>query len=223
MSTLTYPFTLTAGQPENVGQLNSNLAAISTIINGALDEGNLATATLQKLGLNSGAQVGRGKSIIPGTETTTATSYAVGNLATPDRVSGIVLPTDGLIVVAYQAIWQNTVASNARAAIFIGANQVKKGDGAGAAAVQEVNGPAETNDDGILFTASGAGLSSGGGAGAATEVTTGQLVGGTGTFGGPAYTFAAAGTYDVSVQFKNNAAGTTSVKARHLWVWTVGF
>lgn len=44
MGTLTYPFTLTAGQPENVNQLNSNLAAVATVLNGSVDATNLATS-----------------------------------------------------------------------------------------------------------------------------------------------------------------------------------
>lgn len=42
MTTLTYPYTLTAGAPENVNQLNSNLAAISSVINGGITNGNLS-------------------------------------------------------------------------------------------------------------------------------------------------------------------------------------
>lgn len=165
----------------------------------------------------------RGKLSVAGSESTTATTYAYSNLATPDRITQIVLPTDGLIVVWYQAIWQNTVASNGRAAIFLSGVQLKIGQGTGVPIVSEVNGPAETNDDAVLATVS-AGLGSVGGAGAATEVTTGQIVAqGGSNLGGPLYIFAAAGTYDISVQFKNNAAGTTTIKNRHLWVASLDF
>ena len=34
--------------------------------------------------------------------------------------------------------------------------------------------------------------------------------------------FAAAGTYDISVQFKASS-GSVTVKNRKLWVWTMGF
>lgn len=44
MATLTYPYTLTAGQPENVNQLNSNLSAISTVLNGGVDAANVTGA-----------------------------------------------------------------------------------------------------------------------------------------------------------------------------------
>lgn len=42
MGTLTYPYTLTAGQPENVNQLNSNLNAIASVINGGIANVNLS-------------------------------------------------------------------------------------------------------------------------------------------------------------------------------------
>jgi hypothetical protein len=41
-------------------------------------------------------------------------------------------------------------------------------------------------------------------------------------FGGPVKVFAAAGTYDISVQFKTSA-GTLSVKNRKLWARAVAF
>lgn len=44
MGALTYPYTLTAGQPENVNQLNSNLSAISTVLNGGVDAANVTGA-----------------------------------------------------------------------------------------------------------------------------------------------------------------------------------
>lgn len=44
MSTLVYPSSLVAGQPENVNDLNSNLNAISTVINGGLDNANIAAS-----------------------------------------------------------------------------------------------------------------------------------------------------------------------------------
>lgn len=162
----------------------------------------------------------RGKCNIATSESTSATSYAITNLATPDRVTQVVLPTDGLIVIAYQAIWQNTVTTNGRASIFLNSTQVKLAVGDGAPGVNETSGPTELNDGGVL--ASGpTGLLTMSGVGAATEVTTGQAIHpGTGA-GGVLHAFAAAGTYDVSVQFKNSAAGTLTASKRHLWVWTI--
>jgi hypothetical protein len=180
------------------------------------------TPVFQQLGLSDDAVVRRGKVNTPTAESTSSTSYTL--LTTPDRVQSVVLPTDGLIVVAYQALWQNTVANNARAAIFIGANQLKQAVGiSGGPSVAESAGPPEVSADGVLSSNISNGLASVGGAGNAVETTTGQLVGASGVAGGPCFIFAAAGTYDVSVQFKNNAAGTLTVSKRHLWVWTIGF
>ena len=165
----------------------------------------------------------RGATDIPTSESTTSTTYT--KLATPDEVT-VVLPTKGLLAVAYQALWRNTVASNARAAIFLGPNQLKGGVGTGAPVAQERAGPAEVNDDALLFTHSN-GLGMNPGVGAATEVTTGQVVGVDAAtvagLGGHCEIFAAAGTYTVSIQVKNNAAGTLTVSKRHLWVWAAGF
>lgn len=162
----------------------------------------------------------RGKLNIAASESTSATTYAFNNLTTPDRITQIVLPTDGLLIVGYHAIWQNTVASNAKAAVFIGANQIKRDQGGGATAVQEATGNATINID-VPLASSFDGLvgASSASAGAA-EVTTGQILSQAGSTGGWVEVFLAAGTYDVSVQYKNVAAGTLTAKNRHLWVET---
>lgn len=176
-----------------------------------------------------------GKSIIPGSDSRTNTAY--GTLPTPDRVPNIVLPTDGLIVVTYQAMWQESVANAARAAIFIGANQAKIQDtnsGAPAAQAAATAAAAVAARDRPLFT-HGAGLASGAANASFTaDVTTGQIVGGandavqevagavatqTTNLGGACILFAAAGTYDISVQFKASS-GSVSAKDRKLSVWT---
>lgn len=201
----------------------NNLKAAAGLVAGQLD-----SATVQAiLGLSGSGAARRGKVNIPGADTTAAVTFAIGNLGGAghqDVVPGIVLPTDGLIAVGYQAIWQNTVGSNARAAIFLGATEVKMGNGSGAPGTAEAFGPPEVNDDGIVNSYP-CGLQMAGGAGAATEITTGQILGTftTAAQGGVCYIFAAAGTYDVSIQFKNSAAGSLTVKNRHLWVWSMGF
>jgi hypothetical protein len=166
----------------------------------------------------------RGWLSTPGSESTTATSYAVGNLATPDRITQIVLPTGGLIAVWYQALWQNTVTANGKAAIFLNATQLKNPSTAGAPAVQETAGNGTVNIDAALSTY-GPGLIGQSGSTNMTEVTTGETIGRSNVAGegGTCWIFAAAGTYDVSVQFKNTAAGTTTVKNRHLWVASFDF
>lgn len=186
-----------------------------------------------------------GKSIISTTETRTNAAY--GLLATPDRVQSVVLPAGGLIAVAFQATWQESVAGAASAAIFVGANQLKVAGTPLGPVVQAavIGGELAGGDEalgsfggGLCSTWFDSGASAYGG-----DVTTGQVVGlaagGTGiatsyngtrvqtpatggNFAGPCYISAAAGTYDISVQFKASS-GIVTVKNRKLWVWTLGF
>jgi hypothetical protein len=224
------------GLQEGVGEV-TEANALTTVINelnGNLDNSNLKStaaitsekfADADKLGLSVTGAVRRGAVNIAATESTSATTYAATNLATPDRVQNVVLPTNGKLIITYQALWQNTVASNARAAIFIGATQLKVAtNGTAAPVVQETTGNSTVNVDTTLSTIP-IGLRSTASAVGMTEVTTGQAVSydAGSLFGGSVEVFAAAGTYDISVQFKNAAAGTLTVKNRHLWVETKGY
>ena len=237
-----------------VGELSSTadpkvLAALQSLVAtiNALDTANLAddavtaekiaAAVLQAAGLNESGIVRRGKSIVATEETRNNAAY--GLLTTPDRVSSVVLPTDGLLLVGYQARWKenSNVGVNAtRAAIFLGANQLQTAtplDPAAPVVQEAIMGP--TNNAGTYRTlASGPwGLDSEAQTGATTyggDVTTGQVLGARGydaasngavglPMGGLTVIFAAGATYDVSVQFK----GDVSVRDRKLWVATLGF
>jgi hypothetical protein len=177
----------------------------------------------------------RGKAIISATETLTApTSYALAT--TPDRVRELVLPTDGLIAVAYQATWQQSVGGAARASIFIGTNQAAINCVSGASPQAGAQPGGFVNLDAPL-SSYGGGLI-GGAPTSLADVTTGQIIGvgesganvsvevagGLGTpggfTGGLCLIFAAAGAYDVSVQFKASS-GNVTVKNRRLWAWVV--
>lgn len=210
--------------------LDSSITTVK-LADGAITAPKVVLSVEQQLGLNDGvAQVGRGKSIIATPESRTNAAY--GLLTTPDRVSNVVLPTDGLIIVLCHMTWQNTVASDGEAAIFLGSNQVvmtlsnaNAGPGNSLA-----TGPVNTGVNRPLVS-TGGGLSCLGPSVASNYLgpaTTGEIVGThdatTNNYGGsgPCYIFAAAGTYDVSVQFKATT-GTVTVKNRKLWVWTVGF
>lgn len=250
MGTLSYTHTLTAGTPENVNHLNQNLTDIQTVINGGIDatnitDGSVATAELassavtnDKLdpttvavmaGVSQTGSVRRGKTIIATEESRTNTAF--GTLTTPDQVSNVVLPTDGLIYIVYQAVWKQSASAAAQAAIFIGSNQLKvTSTGATSPQVQfTLVTPNETNSYKPVFSFP-QGLYSEGPTGAeySGDVTTGQAVGqddlttATGKRGGICTVFAAAGTYTVSVQFKASS-GSVTAKNRKLWVWTQGF
>jgi hypothetical protein len=204
---------LGAGTVPN-GALSSTLALPNT----KLDPVTVAAP----LGLNDGTSVRRGKSIIATAESTTATSYAITNLATPDRVQNVVLPTDGLLVIGYHALAKSTTA-NGSIAIFVGANQLKRPAVDGVPVVQEVATAGAfyshiaTDRSGLVRDNSPTADSS--------DVTTGQILGvPTASVGGGLCTvFAAAGTYDISVQFKAAVSGTIFAQSRKLWVWAIGF
>lgn len=197
------------------------------------------------LGLNATGQVRRGKSIVATTETlVTPVAYAFA--ATPDRVQNVILPTDGIIRVRYQATWQESVAAAARAAIFLGATQLQaaKGDAAGASAIgvcEAGTGAAGAGND-VPLSSCPVGLVSGRGGPYSGDVTTGQIfglaqassasiltVGGLSCapaapfgHGGHVDIWAAAGTYDVGVKFKASS-GNVTVKNRRLMVEVVSF
>lgn len=221
----------TAGSPRGGEEIDlaNAVQALLNEFNGNIDSANLKDASiaagdlqaalLDVLGVTGGAVTRRGKSIIATSEARTNVAY--GLMPTPDQVSGIVLPTDGLIVVSFRAIWQNSVPGAAKAALFLGANQLVVQNNAGAPSVAgaEAVGPSTGADDDWLYS-SPTGLlpaGAGGSAGAATDVATGMVVG-----NGAVLIEAAAGTYDVSVQFKASS-GSVTAKKRKLWVWTVGF
>lgn len=211
--------------------INSSAAIVGTkLAANTITNDKIATADLQKLGL-SDSTIRRGKSIIATTEVRNNTAY--GTLATPDQVANIVLPTDGLLAISYQATWQETNVGAARAAIFLNSNQLRYADGTTASTnLQETptaanaanqDHPLSTHLQGIKAVGGGGSSAYGG------DVTTGQVIGmtidasaGSTFLGGPCWVFAAAGTYTVSVQFKASA-GTVTVKNRKLWVWTIGF
>lgn len=186
-----------------------------------------------------------GKSIIATTES--RTNAALGLMTTPDRVQNLVLPADGLIFVAYQATWQASNPSAGRAAIFLGANQMKVGVTDASFPAPSVQGAYASGNAGVdrLLTSAPFGLVSHDSNTAYTgDVSTGQAVGmilpsptrpwvqfgGSTTDvstspaapGGLCCIFAAAGTYDISVQFAASA-GSVTAKNRKLWAWTLGF
>jgi hypothetical protein len=235
---------VTASDPKIIAALtaisewaNGNIGANNIEAKG-VTEAMLSTAVQTLLNEKTAGGVMK-KSIIATEET--RESAVFGTLTTPDEVE-VVMPTNGLIAVWYQATWQESVAKAARASIFIGANQLKV---AGAVSGTEPTGQAAaklgTSTASFMALFSGAlGLASSAFAvGWTGDVTTGQAVGfatfkanaeqisyelggiieqaqdGTG-FGGPCYIFAAAGTYKISVKFKASS-GKVTAKNRKLW------
>jgi hypothetical protein len=219
---------------EEVDMLNAIITLIN-LVNGNIDSANIAANVLtanklvpalcQQLGISNDSSVRRGKSIIATEESRSNTAY--GLLTTPDRVSSIVLPTDGLIVVGYQAQWKNSVGGAGRAAIHLGSNAVVAatfGSTSPLATVAEATGPTNADTYKSLSSYQGGVTSHSTGSAYTGDVTTGQVLGSGGSQGyyGACVIFAATGTYDVSVQFKS-ASGNVTVKERKLWVWSIGF
>lgn len=184
---------------------------------------DLVAAHLDQVGVTGGGVTRSGKSIIATSEARANAAY--GTLTTPDQVAGIVLPTDGLIMVMYRAIWQESVDGAARAAIFVGANQLQvAGTNGGGPAAQETACGGNAATDAYMHTFAGGLENQAAGASAYTgDVATGQAVGRNNTgSGGFCYIEAAAGTYTISVQFKASS-GSVTVKNRKLWVRAVTF
>jgi hypothetical protein len=171
----------------------------------------------------------RGATNIAASQSTSSATYTT--LTTPDQVTNVVLPTNGLIMVLYQAMWQETIANTARAQLCLGATQVEIASNNGGpqigVTIALIGGTANNNTP--LSTYSGGLKSMPSNAHNSTaDVTTGQVVGGydvtvPATVGGPCYIFAAAGTYTVSVQFAVVSGGTVTAQQRKLWVQALSF
>jgi hypothetical protein len=219
-------------------KVDTALTEIKTVVNGELNSENLKSEGVAKSNLSAELKTELGsfvglpleakKSIIATEQERESATF--GTLSTPDEVE-VTLPENGLIAVVYQATWKESVGKAARAAIFLGANQLKFINNVKFPVVQEAfTEQAGSSIFGPLATYS-AGLK---GLEIATEsytgdVTTGQSLGlfspkdaAAGQFGGgPCYIFAAAGTYKVSVRFKSTS-GKVTVKNRKLLAWVIG-
>ena len=218
---ISFPYTLVNG-PGHLADATQVMANLETL-RAALEAGGYgASSVLSKY--------------IATEETRENTAY--GTLTTPDEVT-ILMPSEGLIAVGYQATWQESSSTVARAAIFLGSNQIKVAHAGGVPVVQEAalgsgfgkDAPLVSFPLGLLTPAGAAG-------GASSDVTTGQVVGGVpvgqtdfgnyfggavqyepvGGSGGACLIFVAAGTYAVSVRFKASS-GKVTAKNRKLWVW----
>jgi hypothetical protein len=185
----------------------------------------------------SGARFGGTKTIIPTEETRSNTAY--GLLTTPDSATVSILAGD-LIEVDYWALWKASVQNSARAAVFIGANQLQGAvdNLAGIIGqIQTVVYPPSVGSVGFfnplvsypagLWTLDQSqtlpALPTTGLATGLSSTTAGVGVNGGPASGGPLKIFGlAAGTYTISVQFKSTS-GTINVKNRYLYVSVKSF
>lgn len=229
-----YTFTDGPGNTASGEQVNERFDPLYAALNGGLEGDNFSTALAEQLGVSSGATVRSGKSIIDAEGTRTNAAY--GALTNgPDAVT-VEVPTGGRLFIGFEALWKESVSGSARAAIFIGANQLKIPYGTNVdLQAARVDGLSAGNYRRV--TAAGPGLVSQAlGVAAAASVGTGQVVGHWGAWGmelGTTYVSGGTaepitpglcivrvdpGTYSVSVQWKASGGATVSAKERKLWV-----
>ena len=213
MTTLSYTVP-TAGSTLNSVADPQLSTALTTILSWAttIDQTNITNAFAQAISANTGTQTVKGAVNISASESRSNTAY--GTLTTPDQVTGIVLPANGLLMVSYAATWQSSVAAAGNAAIFVGANQLQNvSTGFTSPSAQQA---ATVGTTALALQSGPAGLGTSSNGGYTGDVTTGQ------SFGGPAYIFAAAGTYTVAVMFKASS-GNVTASNRKLWVQAISF
>lgn len=234
MGDVTLPYDLVAGDPENVNKLMSNLNVIVAALND-LSYANLGSALASQMGVNNGSNgFGAGKKIIATEESTSVSGY--NYMSTPDRVDNIVLPTDGLIFLGYQARWKaDNVIGGALAAIFLNSTQVKSAQSVTTTCTDQA---ATLPDPGVganyrpLSSCDGGLISDENVAAGVTytgDVTTGQVIAAGGASniyaqrGGICAIFAAAGTYNVGIKFRSDGSNPVYARDRKLWVWSRSF
>jgi hypothetical protein len=223
------------GKPDSTEdvKLVNALTAIEAWANGEIDTTNLAAAA----GITEGQLSSAVRTLLnqktAGGETHKFTAAAelsresavYGKMSTPDQVE-VTLAQNGVLAVFYQATWKGSATSAISAALFLGANQLKKvATQAGAPTTQEAHTnlategvnrflPLASSTEGLVSAANY--VEAGEYAG---DVATGQVFGAPGGYG-PCFIFAEKGTYQVSVQFKASA-GKVTVKNRQLLVLVI--
>lgn len=179
MGDIVYPTTLVNDTEADADQVMELFDAITAQVNGSIEgagtspgEENIPADTItdrelapnavtaNKLADSLGSQLGvsdadtirRGKSVIATQES--RTNSAFGYMPTQDRVQNIVLPTDGILRVIYQAAWWSTDAGAAQAAIFLNGTQlvVPKTSGGLDEAYSAVHPPGFGLNGGLLTT-----------------------------------------------------------------------
>lgn len=158
-------------------------------------------------------------------------STSFGLLGSGDVVANVVLPSNGLIVVLYDATWRGqTEGASVFAAIFLDEVQMKVPDtSAGEPIPQEATKTPGSFLSGYFARLNSYwnGLVSNDNSGDATGnedygtgTAVGHLQGNRLSGGGPCYIYADAGTYDVSIRFRASA-GVVRANTRRLWVGVI--
>lgn len=187
------------------------------IRDGAVTSNKVGSTLAGYLGISTSSSVRRGYTSNSGNQTTTSTSYVA--LTSADEVQSVVVPTNGLLIVRFSALWKLAGATNdGKATIFIGANQLVDWTADGAPTVVEATLPATGDNYGILTTSSTGFTVISSPTSDSSSVTTG-------TIARRLEIDVAPGTYTVQVRYHVNATagGTLNVKERVLRVDTEGY
>lgn len=145
----------------------------------------------------------------------TRENTAFGTLPTADLIKEVKVGEKGLIRIGYSARFKSSVSGAGKAAIFLGANQLKLFTNEAKVVSASTTGTVFRQLSSATTTGLAANTAS---EATGTDSTTGQLLS-TSFEGGMAELWLAAGTYDVSIQFKATS-GSVSAKERRLWVET---
>lgn len=208
--------------------VQDNDEALKKVINGELDNGNLkaaagivgskvASETITNENLAAAAKPfdWYTPKIIATEQTRESASFAT--LTTADEIKEVVLPENGLIAIGYKALVKASVVNGGKVALFLGANQLKVPGVTVPVVTESSTGASEAGTFGTVTSGAAGILNQGQGT---SFVTTGQsLV--VSASGGLCYVFAAAGTYNVSVQYRASS-GNVTAKERTLVVGVLG-
>lgn len=142
----------------------------------------------------------------------TRESATFGTLPTADLIKEVIVGEKGLVKIGYSARFKSSVSAAGKAAIFLGANQLKLYTTESKAVAASTIGTgfrnlSSSNTTGLAVYASGDAVGA--------DATTGQLLS-VSLDGGMAELWLAAGTYDISVQYRATE-GKVSAKERRLW------
>lgn len=230
----------TSGDPRGSEELDV-LSALQTLLaefNGNISQANLSSALQSQFGITS-----RGKCIVDDEQSRSNSSY--GKLSTPDEVTNVVVPDGALVCLTYSALVKESSNAAAGIAVFIGSNQLKWIDPIQAtpqaqeAQIEHADGPnnysfLSSGPFGLMcdfaYTAPSTGdqvphtgfVSTGFALNAMYRYTNGSDVYVQQNGGILVIEGLAAGTYDISVQFKAST-GSVTAKLRKLRVWVEGF
>lgn len=206
------------GVPIPAAGLGAGSVTANAMASGAVGAQNLSPSLASDLGINAGANTGRGVTNVAASQSTSSGSPVF--LSTPDQVTGITLATNGMINIYYLAQVEVSAGTGT-----IGL-YVNGGSGwnaisfpAGNNTFTPINGTITTAPHFSPVSTNGSSIA------ASASSTTDQTFATTGMalpHSTPITMVAAAGTYSIGVQY-SMSGGTLTAQNRTLWVQTVNF